>query len=62
MRSLDELLLEGLCLTFPDARVCQEGTEAIMKFLCKGRTDGRGRRSLPKTHFRSAAAAAIGFR
>ena len=59
MRSLDELLLEGLCLTFPDARVCQEGTEAIMKFLCKGRTAAG--RSSAETHFRSRPPA-IGFR
>ena len=37
MRSLSELLLDGLSLSYPDAKVCQDGTEAIMKFLCKGR-------------------------
>ena len=37
MRSLSELLLDGLALSYPDAKVCRDGTEAIMKFLCKGR-------------------------
>ena len=37
MRSLSELLLDGLALSYPDAKVCRDGTEAIMKFLCKGK-------------------------
>ena len=41
MRSLSELLLDGLALSYPDAKVCRDGTEAIMKFLCKGRKAAR---------------------
>ena len=36
-RSIDKLVIEaGNSITYPPTNVCSEGTEAVMKFLCKG--------------------------
>lgn len=36
VRSLETLELDAVNFTYPEASVCGQGTEAIMKFLCKG--------------------------
>ena len=55
MRSLSELLLDGLALSYPDAKVCRDGTEAIMKFLCKGKQAARPSTTNSRIGFRSPA-------
>ena len=37
MRSLEKLTVDAAQLVYPAASVCREGTEAIMKFMCKGK-------------------------
>ena len=50
VRSLDKLTLDAAAFQYPAAQVCDKGTEAIMRFLCKGtfitfvkRPDGRSK-------------------
>ena len=37
-RSMDKLVLDNSNFTYPPSNVCSEGTEATMKFLCKGKS------------------------
>ena len=37
-RSMDKLVLDNSSITYPPSNVCSEGTEATMKFLCKGKS------------------------
>ncbi len=36
-RGLEKLLVDADRMAFPDKDVCAQGTEAIMRFLCKGK-------------------------
>jgi Leucine-rich repeat (LRR) protein len=40
MRSLETMIVDAGSLVYPEAKVCREGTEAIMRFLCTGKNGG----------------------
>lgn len=47
VRGLEKLVLTPETITYPDPKVAKEGTEAIMRFLCKGILKDRTRSPLP---------------
>ena len=36
MRSVEKMVIDTANMVYPSSAVCKEGTEAVMKFLCKG--------------------------
>ena len=38
LRCLETLLLDETAITYPDPSIVSQGTEAIMRFLCQGKS------------------------